>query len=233
MAAFLLSKTDARTAGDKMAAMLSERVLLGAGEHYVLLCSGISGWCTDKLLQHNLLLVHSGNAGSQHQVPETIGAAIQTAGSAAEWRASLGSELAAAAGAGCEMLADLPHSYVEADDRIVYRKGCIRAHGGKLHFMVAHTGAKIWAYTVDEYSMPPADSLPCCTGIAEPHSPASAQALHASQNVYFPAEQSSAELNCLHPSRRNSYEQIISLFGGGKYIVPVGEAEILCFIGLA
>ncbi len=235
MTAFVIAETDHKEAADKIYDYLKGRGILGRGNHFVDICTGIESSSDEKTKNHNILFLHT--HGKEENLARSVTEAKRMQKKASEERKNLGYELAGLLKKPCELLGDWPHNTVEEKDgKVIYRKGVVKVEPLKLFLLPAHVGAYVWAYTVDKKNLPPYSSMPHATGRKGPRKKTKVDLDNAASvrdYVYVPEDISDSSLRTEHPECFNGFDKIINKLGGGgkNYIVSVGKAKILSYVG--
>jgi hypothetical protein len=232
MAVFALKKVDPKKFADKIAEYLNGKNVLGRGNHFIDICSGIKSVNAD-YSEHSIMVVHSDGKSIDNSIPSSVEEAKGKVKGAQEFRKELGRDLAKLAGAYYELVTDLPHNSAEVeDDKVVYRKGSIKVAPKKVHILPSHLGATILWYTVDEDNMPPYSSMPHGTGRKGPLSQVKASMEEAEElrkTVYIPDLVKTPSLKGEHPLCYNGPEKVLDKLG--MHIASLGETKILAYVG--
>jgi hypothetical protein len=232
MTATVISVTDIRKAADQIYNQLRGTGALGRGNHFVDICSPIDYIDQEQDLDYLILFIHTHGLGNE--TPRDLQSATQMQQVASRYRVDLGGELANVLGTSSKVIGDWPHNTVERDgDQIIYRKGVVKVSPEKVHFLPAHLGAKILIYTTAEDNELPHSSMPHATGRSGPRGEKKVsleRAAEVRQYAYIPPGISDASLRTEHPSCYNDFEKVFSKLRD-KGFVPLGESEILAYIG--
>jgi len=235
MTGFFVQDVDHVEAADTFYNFLNRKKrIIGGGNHFIDICAPIESVADLRSEPYKILLIHT--HGPDISVPQTIGQAQQKQRSAESFRKELGEELSALVGSSCELLGDWTHNSVAIEnEKVVYRKGIVKAKSGKIHVLPAHLGAKILLYTLNDQNPPPYFSMPHATGRRGPLgdtkvNPEEVDILR--EMVYIPPGISSNSLRSEHPSCYNGYNKIMDrLLHENNFFIPVGETRILSYIG--
>ncbi|MDP7115771.1 MAG: RtcB family protein [Candidatus Woesearchaeota archaeon] len=236
MAAFAIDPVDVRDATDIMYEHLKGQSILGRGNHFVDLCGPImnGGRIVGSEEDHNILFLHTDGKQGDTTVPVDFRQAQTRQRQAEEFRTELGGKLAHRLGVNYSPLGNWTHNSVETNGKTIYRKGAVKVQPKKTHFLPAHLGAHIWAYTVDPDQMPPHDSLPHGTGRVGrrgDHKVSVEEVETLRDMVYIPKGISNASLRTEHPTCFNGFDKIVEHLGRGRYIKSIGETKIQGYLG--
>ena len=227
IAMFVIKKVDHKEAADKIYEYLKEKNVLGRGNHFVDICTSINSEC-------NTLLVHSDGKSYDRSIPKSVEEAILKQQVSEKFREELGQELIELIGTRGELAGNWTHNLIEENEKVIYRKGCIKVEPEKTYILPAHLGAKILIYTVDKSTMPPYFSMPHATGRSGPRGKmkvAIKEAAEVRNMVYIPEGISNSALRTEHPKCYNDFTNIIDTLGKSAYIKPIDEIQILSYIG--
>jgi hypothetical protein len=234
MTAFITEPLDIKAAADNVLGELKGKKILGRGNHFVDFCSGIKSLSED-YKSHNLMLLHTDVKSYNPELPTSIDEAVQKQRDAEEFREMLGSSLLEKLGASYQLLGNWNHNSVEsidADDKVVYRKGVVKLNPGELGVFPASLGRMILFYTLNEDTPPEYNSFPHATGRAGPRGATKVSLEEASElrnSLYIPEEIKDTALRSEHPSCYNDFENILNKLS--KKIHLIGESEILGYVG--
>ncbi len=234
IAGFIVADIDHREAADTIYTFLKGRRSIGGGNHFIDICAPIESAVDIHDQPYKILLIHT--HGPDKSTPVTIEGAQRKQNQAAAFRRELGEELSALVGSSSELIGDWTHNFVLIEDeKVIYRKGVVKAREEKIHFLPAHLGAKILLYTLHGQNHPPYFSLPHATGRRGPLGSTKVsleEAASLRQMVYIPSGISAASLRSEHPSCYNGYEKILrKLRRENNFFIPLGETRILSYIG--
>lgn len=242
MAGFIVADIDHREAADRFYTFLRDTFLkgrrnrrsIGGGNHFIDICAPIDSIADLHQEPYKIILIHT--HGPDKSLPTTIEEAQRKQQQAATFRRELGKELSALVESPSKLMGDWTHNSIALEDqKVVYRKGVVKAEEEKIHFLPAHLGAKILLYTLNSQNPPPYSSLPHATGRRGPLGSTKVSREEAEklrQMVYIPKEISSASLRSEHPSCYNGHEKIIrKLRQENNFFIPLGETRILSYVG--
>ncbi|MEK6920979.1 MAG: hypothetical protein AABX82_03795 [Nanoarchaeota archaeon] len=245
IAAFFIDEVNPREAADTIFEKLSEKGILGRGNHFVDICSAYDSASQDAKPKppHNILLVHTHGDNRDTTIPTTIKEAQQRQQYAETFREYLGHQLAANIGSrSCKILGDWTHNSVEeTEEGIIYRKGVVKVEPMKVYILPESIGAMVLFYTVADsppLQLPPYLSMPHATGRAGPRGQMKVSLEEVREMrkqpwiPYIPAGISDTALRSEHPSCFNNGDKIFRKLGlENKFYVSVGECQILSYVG--
>lgn len=234
MTGFFLQDVDHIEAADAIYTFLKRKRIIGGGNHFIDICAPIESYADLRHEPYKILLIHT--HGPDKSTPRTIEEAQQKQRKAESFRQELGEELSALVQSSCELLGDWTHNSVAIEnEKVVYRKGIVKAKSEKIHVLPAHLGAKILLYTINDQSPPPYFSMPHATGRRGPLGDTKVEVGEVEilrEMVYIPPAISSHSLRSEHPSCYNGYNKIFErLRDENHFFVPLGEMKILSYIG--
>ncbi len=236
MTGFILGDIDHQKSADAIYAFLRRKRIIGGGNHFIDLCAPIESVTDLHPKPYKVMLIHT--HGPDRSTPDTIEEAQDKQRRAESFRQELGQELAALLESPCELMGDWTHNSVTVENnRVVYRKGVVKAEIGRMYPLPAHLGAKILLYTINPMNPPPHSSMPHATGRSGPLGDTKVSAEETGilrQMVYIPPEISVQSLRSEHPSCYNDYQKIFRrLRDDNNFFVPLGEMKILSYVGKA
>ena len=224
MTGFFLEDVNHIEAADAIYTFLKRKRVIGGGNHFIDICAPVESFADIRHEPYKILLIHT--HGPDKSVPQTIEQAQKKQQYAESFRKELGEELSALVGSSCELLGDWTHNSVALEnEKVVYRKGIVKAKSGKIHVLPAHLGAKILLYTTNDQTPPPYFSMPHATGRRGPLgdskvNPEEVDILR--EMVYIPPAISSNSLRSEHPSCYNGYDKIMDrLLHENNFFIPL------------
>jgi len=235
MSAFIFDKkADCKEIADKAADYLKGRNVLGRGNHFIDICSGL---CSeeDSYPPHYVVVIHSDGKQVHKTQPKTIDEAIQRVKDASEFRANLASDIAGLVKVNYERIGDWPHNSVEYQNgSVIYRKKTIKTFEKKLHIFTGSLGTTVMFYTFGTGKMPKLESMPHGSGRSEPLSQLKQ---HVTEDdvkglrkmVYIPEMIKDSSLKSEHPKCYDLEFSVLNEVNENYCIV--NEVKILAYVG--
>ncbi|MBT6773867.1 hypothetical protein HOA91_00705 [Candidatus Woesearchaeota archaeon] len=232
IAGFIIPEIDYKESADIVADYLKGKNILGRGNHFIDICSGING-INSELDSHMILLIHSDGKYLNNTFPKTYKEAEHKVEDAKTFRTELGNTLMKLLGVSGKCFGDWTHNSVESDkDKIIYRKGVIKVIPDEVHILPSHLGYTVLAYTFSPQHLPPKQSMPHGSGRKKPLSSFKAneeKVRELRKVVYVPEIISDASLKSEHPDCYHDPSEIFKKLG--KNMVNLGDFEILSYVG--
>lgn len=233
MTAFKIPEVDHRQAANLIYQRLAGTGIIGRGNHFVDICSGIQAVYSGEESDYRVLLIHT--HGKDTSVPENLQQALAKQAAAARSRMELGEELMELLEVEGKLLGEWPHNTIEEKgDKILYRKGTVKVEPDKSHVLPAHLAAHILVYTIKAENRPPYDSFPHATGRRGKRGETKVTAEQAAglrKFVYIPEGIADSSLRTEHSSCYNGYDRIFRAMRKQDFFLPVGQMEILSYVG--
>jgi hypothetical protein len=130
-------------------------------------------------------------------------------------------------------IGDWPHTRVDREeDKVVYRKGVIKAIPKRTLLLTASAELPLWFYILDDDNLPPRASMPHATGRRTARGEGKVtleEAAAMRKNVHIPSPIADTALRSEHPSCYNDWRPVIEVLG--KHMITLGTAKILAYVG--
>lgn len=230
---FKLPKLEFKEAADMIAEYLKDKQILGRGNHFVDLCSSIYSQHVDFNPNYSAMLIHTDGKEGKQNAPKTIPEAEKRRYDAEMFRRELGEKLADILGVTSHCFGNWTHNSVEVcNEKVIYRKGTIKAKAEEINVLLASLGREVFLYTVVEKNMPPFSSMPHGTGRIGPLSDIKAtieKARELRRKVYVPETISDSSLRSEHPDCYHDFQHVLKELH--QYMVGLGHLKIKAYVG--